>query len=566
MTRRTWWALALAIAILALGASWSSLGNGFAYDDQFVVVNDALRMHTLTGWWREFASTYWLSEGRQPGDGYRPLTILAFKLQWVLGNGTPLVFHAVSVALHTVTAVLVFWLACGALPLAAATVAAAFYAVHPVHVEAVANVVGQSELVVALLVVLAMGLYLHGRARGPLGWPRWSAIGALYAVGLLFKEHAITLIALLPLAELLLVRDRESALARVGRMRLPLLSLALVAMVYLWVRSVVVVGSGFAPYIVFEGLNLSTRDRILTMIGVSPEWLRLFLWPARLMTEYTPPYLEVAQGPSLTQLPGLVVLLGMLGLIVATWRRSPATAFGIAWVVITLSPSSNFLLPAGFIIAERTLLLPSVGAMIAVGSAVPWLYERLEHRPVAVRIGMAVTLLLVGLGLARSHTRNQAWKDNGTLFRQAIVDSPDSYRAHFMYGTYLFERGNRIEAERHYRIALQLFPYDPLMSHALAEQYRGAGMCAPAVPLYEFFFQLAPTASRGRLGYAQCLLLTLRLEEAREAALSGIRLGANVKLARGLIAATKVAADSLEARRLRGDTTLKAIPAKASSP
>jgi tetratricopeptide (TPR) repeat protein len=565
MTRGTWWAIALAIAILALGASWSSLGNGFAYDDAFVVVNDAQRMHTLTGWWREFASTYWLSEGRQPGDGYRPLTILAFKLQWVLGDGKPVVFHAVSVALHTVTAVLVFWLACGALPTAAAALAAAFYAVHPVHVEAVANVVGQSELLVAPLVILAVGLYVHGRAQGPLSWRRWSAIGALYALALLFKEHAITLIALLPLAELLVVRDREAMRARMGRLRLPLLTLALVAMVYLWMRSVVVVGSGFAPYIVFEGLNLSGRDRILTMIGAAPEWLRLFLWPARLMTEYTPPYLDVAQGPSLTQLPGLLVLLGVLGLAVATWRRSPATAFGIGWVVITLSPSSNFLLPAGFIIAERTLLLPSVGAMIAVGSVVPWLYQRLEHSPVALRAGMAAALLLVGLGLVRSHTRNPVWKDNGALFRQAITDSPDSYRAHFMYGTYLFERGNRIEAERHYRTALQLFPYDPLMSHALAEQYRGAGMCAPAVPLYEWFFQLAPTASRGRLGYAECLLLTLRLQEAREAALHGIRLGSNVKLARGLIAATRVAADSLEARRLRGDSSLKEIPAPSLS-
>lgn len=563
MTARGSWAIALGIAALALAASFSSLGNGFAYDDIYVIVNNPARMHTLTEWWREFARTYWVTEGNGPGDGYRPLTILAFRAQWVVGGGSPMVFHAVSIAVHTITAALVFRLALGVLPAAAAAIAAAFYAVHPVHVEAVANVVGQSELFVALLVVLAMSIYVHGRAAGPLAWHHWTVIGALYATALLFKEHAITLIALVPLAEFTVVRDREPWRRRLERIRLPMLVLGLVAVAYLWVRSVTVIGSGFAPFVVFQSLDISTGNRVLTMIGASPEWVRLLLWPARLMTEYTPPYIDVAQGPSATHLPGLLVLLGVLGLIAATWRRSPATAFGIAWVVITLSPSSNFLLPAGFIIAERTLLLPSVGAMLALASAVPWVYARIERRRAPQYAAAAVVLALVGLGLARSHVRNPAWRNNDTLFRQGIVDSPDSYRAHFMLGTHLFEQQNRVEAEKHYRIALRLFPYDPLMAFALAEQYRGAGMCAPALPLYEWYFQLEPDAARGHLGHAQCLLLSFRLREAREAALRGIRKGGRVSTAREIITAAVAAGDSLAARRARGDT---AAPAPRPAP
>lgn len=553
MTRAGWWALALTVAVLAVAASWSSIGNGFAYDDIYVIVNDATRMRTLSRWWEEFGRTYWLTEGRGPGDGYRPLTILAFKAQWVLGGGSPMVFHAVAIGVHAVTAVLVFRLACGALPVAAAWVAAAFYAVHPVHVEAVANVVGQSELFVALLVVLAMALYVHGRAAGPLNWQRWTAIGALYAVALLFKEHAITLVALIPLAEYTVVRDRDSMGKRWASLRLPLLVLTLIAVSYLWVRSVTVVGSGFAPFVVFKSLDLSTSDRVLTMVGATPEWLRLLLWPARLMPEYTPPYIDVAQGPSVVQIPGLLLLLGIAGLMAATWTRSPATAFGIAWLAITLSPSSNFLLPAGFIIAERTLLLPSVGAMIAVASVVPWLYARLEARPVRQYSAAVAVLALICLGLARSHLRNPVWRSNETLFRQAIVDAPNSYRAHFMLGTQLFEKNEKVAAEKHYRIALRLFPYDPLMARGLAEQYRAAGMCAPAIPLYEWYFELEPLAARGRLGYAQCLLFALRLNEARAAALRAIQLGAGVRMAREIIHAAGEAADSLAARRHRGD-------------
>jgi protein O-mannosyl-transferase len=566
MTRgRTWWVLALVVAALAVAASLSSAWNAFAYDDVYVVVNNAARMHTLDGWWREFGRTYWLTEGGGPGDGYRPFTILAFKAQWVLGAGNPMVFHVASIAVHTMTAVAVFWLAGGIVPPAAAWVAAAFYAVHPVHVEAIANVVGQSELAVGLLVTVAMGLYVHGRSAGPVSVKRWIAIAILFAAALLFKEHAITMLALVPLAEFTVVREREPWRSRLARLRMPWLVLVVIAVAYLWVRSVTVIGSGFAPFIVFQSLDVSAGNRVLTMIGAAPEWLRLLLWPARLMTEYAPPYIGVAQGPAVSQLPGLLVLLGVVGLVAATWRRSPATAFGIAWAIITLSPSSNFLLPAGFIIAERTLLLPSVGAMIAVASVVPWLYARVEHNRLAQAAGVAAVLVLVVLGTARSHARNPVWRNNETLFRQAVVDAPESYRAHFMLGTHLFEQQRKTEGERHYRIAMRLFPYDPLMAYALAEQYRGAGMCAPAIPLYEWYFELEPDAGRGHLGHAQCLLLSMRLDEARAAALRGIRAGARVGLAREIIAAARAAGDSMAARRARGDT-MAVLAAPATRP
>lgn len=564
MSRRTWWLLALAVAGLALAASANSVTNGFAYDDVYLIAKSP-RMHTLAGWWREFAHTYWPET--QGGDGYRPLIIIAYRLQWAMAGGKPVVFHAVNVALHVVTAVVVFWLACGVLPLAAAGIVGALYAVHPVHVEAVANVVGQAELWVALLISLAMALYIHGRAAGPITWQRWLAIGALYAAACLFKEHAIVLPALILIAEATVVADRSPVIPRLARLRLPMLILAVVALGYMLARSRVVVGglSGFRPYIVFRALNLSTGDRILTMIGAAPEWLRLFLWPARLLTEYAPPYIDMAQGPSITQLPGLMVLVGVVGLMIACWRRSPATAFGIAWLVVTLLPASNFLVPAGFIIAERTLLLPSVGAMIAVGSVVPAIYARIEGNRTAQYAGAAAVAILIALGVWRSNVRNPVWNDNETLFLQQVKDSPNSYRAHFMLGLHLFENDRKVEGDLHYRKALQLFPYDPLMAFGLAEQYRKANMCEPAIKLYDWLFTLEPKSDRGHLGMATCLLYTLRLDEAKSEALRAIRSGSRVSEARAIITAANAARDSLAARRARGDTLALVTPSSSQT-
>lgn len=562
MTRRTWWLLGLAIMALALAASANSSANGFAYDDNFVIVG-AKRTHSFAGWWREFAHTYWPEEWG--GDGYRPLTITAFRAQWVLGGGSPMPFHVVNVALHVATSVAVFWLTCGMLPLAAAWIVAALYAVHPVHAEAIANVVGQSELAVALLLTIAVALYVHGRLAGPLTWRRWLAIGVLYAAACLFKEHAIVLPALLLLAEVTVVTDRAPLRRRLAAMRPAILALAVVALAYMWVRSRVVLGggSGFVPFIAFQVLEFSTSDRMLTAIGVAPEWLRLLIWPARLMADYSPPYVEIAQGPSITQLPGLLVLLGALGLGAVCWRRSPVTSFGIGWIVVTLLPASNFVIPAGFIVAERTLLLPTVGAMIAIGSVIPWLYARLEQKRATRYVAASVVVALVGLGVARSYTRNRVWRDNETLFRQGVRDAPESYRAHYILGTYLFEQRRRSEGERHYRRALELFPYDPVVMLALAEQYRRGEKCEPAIPLYRSAFALAPNFRSGEVGLAACLLEVLKLAEAKQVALNSIRWGANLRSARALIAAADAGRDSLAARRARGDTIWRVMPTGA---
>jgi protein O-mannosyl-transferase len=554
---RHWWMAGAAVALLAYAAGYTSLANGFAYDDVYILEKSG--RHSMDGWWRDFAATYWPRS--MGGDGYRPLTVTAFRAQWVIGEGKPLIFHAVNVGLHVLTTIAVLCLSAALLPFAAATVAAALYAVHPVHVEAIANVVGQSELMVALLVTVAAVLYVRGRNAGTLGWPAWLLIGALYLIACFFKEHAIMLPALLLAAELTVVVDRSPRPQRIGRLRAPYLALVAVATAYLWARSRVVVGggAGFVPFLPFQVVKFEPMDRVLTAIGVVPEWFRLLLWPARLSAQYSPPYVEIAQGPSVSQLPGLLLLLGMLGLTIACWRRSPATSFGIAWAVLTLLPSSNFIVPAGFIVAERTLLLPSVGAMIAVASAVPWLYERFEQHRAMPLLGAAAAVALVALGLTHSARRNRVWRDSESLFVQSVVDAPDSYRAHHMLGQLYFERGERARGEHHLRRALELFPHDPVVAYNLAEEYRKAGWCKPAIPLYRSAFVIAPAMRKSQYGLAACLLEELDMEGARRTALNTISWGGDLKTGREILAAAKAGRDSLAARRARGDT----LPSRA---
>jgi protein O-mannosyl-transferase len=537
--RVTRWRLPeIAIALLALASSGIGILNRFAYDDRYVVQQNAL-VHSLHAWWRGFAMSYWGQEWG--GDGYRPITILAFRIEWAIGHGAPQAFHAANILLYIAASVLVFWLARAMLPLWAAWLAAAFFAVHPVHVEAVANIVGQSELLVACAFLGATIVYLRDRMSGDLR-PRTAVLVALlYAIGCWSKEHAIVLPAVLIAAELTVIPDATPLRARITRLRPFYLGLVAIALAFVGARSVVLADhslGGFAPFTPFSTLHISARDRVLTALGVVPDWMRLLLWPARLSSDYGPPDIEIAQGVSISQLPGLMLLVAIVAFAIILRRRQRVISFGICFAALTLLPSSNFLLPAGIVLAERTLFLPSVGAMLVVGALAVLVSEMIRARIRSSRTvsitALAPVALILLLGGMRSASRTKVWHDNDVLLHQAVVDAPLSYHAHFMLGGWDFERKQLRVGEVELKKALSLFPYDPYMAFGLAQQYSGVGMCRPAVPLYQWSRALNPGTPR-TVGYASCLLELGQYDAARAEALEVIRTGGDLTMPRRVI-------------------------------
>jgi hypothetical protein len=528
------------VALLALAASVVGIVNRFTYDDRYIIELES-PMHSLHGWWRVFQSPYWPKA--LSGDGYRPITLLALRTEWVIGRGSPAVFHAVNIALYVAVSVLTFSLAKRILPTWAAWFAATLFAVHPVHVEAVANVVGQSELIVAAVLLLVTTLYVRDRQAGRLK-PRTAAIVvAAYAVACFSKEHGIVLPAVLIAAELTVISDPTPLMARARKLTPFFLSLAAIALTFLVLRHAVLADhalGGFQPFTPFRALHISGVDRVLTAISVVPQWVRLLLWPGRLSSEYGPPEIEIAQGPSLVQLPGLLLLLGTIGIAIALRRRQSVISFGIAVIAITLLPSSNFLLPAGIVLAERTLFLPSVGAMLVVGAVAVYGREAMTARYSNARLVMCGIVAcggLVGAGLLKSMIRTRVWRDNETLFHQAVIDSPRAYRAHYMLGAWHFENKHQRAGEAEYRRALSLFPYDPFLSYNMAEEYRRAGSCRAALPFYRWTVALEPNLRLGHSMFAWCLLDQGHLAEGRSMALDALRLGGDPKLLKSMIAA-----------------------------
>ncbi len=475
-----------AVLLLALGAYALSVGHGFAYDDVYIIERNPL-LHTLGNWREILAATWW------PDAVYRPFTGLTLAVDWTLSGGDPRWFHVVNVLLHVAATGMVFFLARRMLSGLGATAAAAVFAVHPVHVEAVANVVGRAEVLATLFALGAVVLYRWdgelaevGDAGGRRALASFGALGCLL-LGLASKETAFVTPGLLLLVDWLAGRRLRDGWADAVRRHWVLWfgSIAL-TLEWLWIWVGVVgelEGGGVAPALMGEGLV----GRAAVMAAVVPEYFRLLVLPAELSADYSPNFLPVGDGLGLREVLGVGVLILGVGVAVAFRRRAPVVPFALAWVAGSLLIVSNILVPTEVLLAERTLYLPSVGAVLLFGVGFGWIGER---RPVA---GALAAALLVALGMTRTVTRVPVWRDNTTLLPQLVRDAPGSFRSYWVSGYLHYAAGDSTRGEELLRQALRIYPLHASLWTDLAQQLEAQGRWRAAAGAFNAAFRIDST-------------------------------------------------------------------------
>ncbi|HEX7937784.1 MAG TPA: glycosyltransferase family 39 protein [Gemmatimonadaceae bacterium] len=474
------WTIYAAIVAVALLSSITGIANGFAQDDAAIIAQDS-RLHDLSLWRDVFSQPYWPPP--YVTDLYRPLASLLLAVQYAMGSGAPMAFRIVSYLLYAASAVAVFHLARRLMPRGIAVGIALLFAAHPVHVEAVALAVAQNELLVTTIVAASVGLYLVRRraSGGALATRDWALLSAAGAVAALSKEQGFLLPTFLVIAELCLV-ERDSLRTRFGEVGWGFFALAGVALAVLMIRYRVL-GQQTVSVAPAEALIGKTfLGRLVTMWRIAPDWLRLLVWPAHLRFDYSPQEFVGAKRIGVHEILGLLLLLSVIAAAVVARRRAPVVTFGLSWLGLALLPVSNVFVATGILIGERTLFLPSVGWLIALGGAVAFY---LESRPaLAGRAGRGLAVatgILVCLGIARSAMRHPVWHDNNSLTLAAMAESPSSWRAHANYAELMYDRGNAAVGRAEFERAIQLAPSPWWVRNAFARRLRAVGNDSGAV-------------------------------------------------------------------------------------
>ncbi|HTR04855.1 MAG TPA: tetratricopeptide repeat protein [Thermoanaerobaculia bacterium] len=457
--------LGLPAALLLAGACVLSYANGltgaFCYDDK-AIVRDNFRIRSPERVDEIFTTPYF---GGRPGTGtaYRPILLLSYALQWWAHGGNVVGFHVVNLFLHVaVTLVLAALFLRVGLPPPLSVGAALFFAVLPIHVEAVTSVVGRGETLAALFVLVGLRLALDAaEGRRPRGVRLAAALGA-YGLACLTKESAAVAPALLGI--LLLFRAEGSFARRLRDAFVRALPFSLGAAAVLWgvfrLRTAVLGGALHAAATgIFEVENplapLPAGARAANAAAAFFRYLGRLALPLRLSSDESAWSISRLGPRDALFWVAPALLAALVAAALSRMRSRSPSALGFLLVAAAFLPTSNLLFPTGTIFAERLAYLPSAGFCLVlaswiVGSAAA--FSDLSRR-------RTVVLAAVAFGYAaRTVTRNPVWASDEALFTDMVHVSPKSAKAHYDFAYMSADVGQPRRALEHYGRAIAIYP------------------------------------------------------------------------------------------------------------
>jgi tetratricopeptide (TPR) repeat protein len=430
--RASWW-LAAAFLLPNLG----TLAGGFVFDDRVLIVeNPAMHVHSLGQLAHLWKSGYW--PDNRGLELYRPMAQTVWALLWAAGGGShPGLFHAFGLAAGLAAVLLLYrFLLAVEVPPRAAFVAAALFALLPIHTDATASVTGSAELMAAAFALAALLFYYRGQPIPAL----------LLFAGAVFSKESAAAFAALPL-----VFPRHDVERRVswiaGAGAAVLIGVALEAHRLLSRSSDI-------PAIDNPTALIDGPLRILNALWVQCLYLFKSVVPITLSADYSYKQIPLVMGLSDWRAwAGLALVAGAISL---AWRR-PAYRPAVLAYAILFSPTSNILFPIGTIMGERLTYAPTLGLALLLAL----LLVRSRHwRELLVAVALVFTV--------RTAVRNLDWLNAHRFYTKLLETSPASSKAVYSFGVLRASDGDDPAAIDAYDRAIAIFP-------AYAEAYRNRG-------------------------------------------------------------------------------------------
>ena len=463
------WLLLVALVLSIFFVYQPAWQGGFIWDDDAHVTKPELRSwQGLYRIWFDVQATL----------QYYPLLHSAFWIEHKLWGDATLGYHLLNLLLHAAAAVLAA-LILRRLAIPGAYLAAAIFALHPVHAESVAWITEQKNTLSAVFYLGAMLVYLRFDQTRKLALYGW-ALG-LFLLAILSK----TVTATLPGGLLVIFWWQRGRLSW-KRDVLPLLPLFLLGagggLVTAWWELQV-------NHCVGPEFQFTPVERLL--IAGRAVWFHLWklCWPTRLTFFY--PRWQIDSGAWWQYL----FPLGLTALLVGLWSIRGRTRAPLAALLFfggTLFPVLGFFNLYTFrysLIANHYQYLASLGAITLAAAGAVWLLERwgLWRRPAGYMVCLALLATLAGLSW------RQCWMyaDLETLYRTTIEENPNCWIAHNNLGMCLL-RGQVDDAIAQFHKALEIKPDCELAYNDLGIALAGRGQFDSAIAHYGKVLEIKP--------------------------------------------------------------------------
>lgn len=467
-----WLPIAALLAAIALAFA-NSFHGVFVFDDlQSIVTNPTLRSWPTA--WRH------LPGGGTTASG-RPLLNFTLALNFAAGGLAPFGYHLVNLLIHAAAAVVLFTIVRRTLhstPIA--FVAALLWAVHPLQTESVTYVVQRAEALMGLCYLLALAAFIRRQ---------WAVSCLACLCGAAAKEVIVTAPVVIFLYDRLFVSGGFRAAWRAHRSYY--LALALCC----WLPLAIFIAStgGNRSQSIGFGIAVPWWKYALTECHLIPRYLRLAVWPRPLVFYYDAEWARTAGDV----IPGLLLILALLGATVYGLTRGARGAFLGVWFFLILAPTSSIVPGATQTIAEHRLYLPLAAITVLAACAL----VRLGAKP-AILTGCLLAAGLIGLTIER----NEVYASELALWTDTVAKTTDNELALHNLANALLQSGRRAEAIGRYREALALRPDDAKAHHNLGYAQLQAGQLTEAVAEFNAAVRLNPDVPDGRLDLGNAYL------------------------------------------------------------
>jgi Flp pilus assembly protein TadD len=447
----------------------------------------------------------------------RPIGNISFALNYYFHKYDLRGYHVVNIIIHVLTGFFLYWFLKITLNLPTvrsryehpdliAFFAALLWLVHPVNTQSVTYIVQRLNSMAAMFYVLSLLLYLNGRLTQtkPKSW-LWfvgSAFSWILALGC--KQNSATLPFFVFLYEWYFFQNlnREWLKHKLKYFIGIIIIFGFIALLYLGPNPL----EKFTSFKDFSNKEFTFTERVLTQFRVVIYYLNLFFFPhpSRLNLDYDYPLSHSLFNP-LTTLLSLCFIIGSLGLAVFLAKKERLISFGIFWFFGTLVIESS-ILPLAIIFEHRTYLPYVLVGVVPV--LLIYRYIKIDW----LKLGLLSAVLI--LFSIWTFERNRDWKDDVTIWADAVKKSPNKARPHNNLGEALAKQEKTDEAINHYLKALQIKPN-------FAEAYQNLGVALglkgktdEAINSYHKALEIRPGYAKAHMGLGVELFNRNRVEEA----------------------------------------------------
>lgn len=444
------------IIVLGIIIYSNSFDCSFHFDDFDNIVNNTKiqDLHDFESWWNFSAN--------------RPVSMFTFVLNYHFSELDVFYYHVVNLLIHIINSLLVYWLTILILSSPSlrnhslvhhkdvfALLVALLFVSHPLATQSVTYIIQRQAAMAALFYLLSIILYFKARLidkeKRIKKYLLFLGVLVTAVVAMLSKENAYTLPVTIILCEIFYLQ-KEKFEINFKDYKLYVIFVAFIGLfiIVLTKFSWSVLNPIPPSQSMGNILTITPANYLFTQFSAILKYIQLLVLPIGQNVDHDFPIsMSIWE---LKTILSLVVLVAIVTFAVWIFKRNRIVSFGIFWFLITISIECSFI-PITDVFFEHRTYLPSFGFFLILISLIFFILQKKSRT-----FSVGLVLILISINSVLAFNRNKVWKDDISLWTDAMTKSPNKARPYGNLGVAYGQVGQWEKAIAYYTKSIEISP------------------------------------------------------------------------------------------------------------